>query len=141
MRGSPLLRLFLLAGALALLAVPVWRLTIHSTPEQEIPAKPTEPSEDLADYRVFLTASSPARLQAMAANRSTAASSGATQKFEAVFSMSADEPEDIAVFADYTERTQPAALRVEVQRSGQVLVEKTFWGTGVVEDVVTIPAK
>jgi hypothetical protein len=28
-----------------------------------------------------------------------------------------------------------------VEKSGEVLVEKTFWGTGVVEDVVTIPAK
>ena len=141
MRGSPLLRLILVAAALALLAVPVWRLTLHSKPTPEIPTKPSEPSEDLADFQVVLTASSPARLQAMVANQPTASSPDSAQSFEAVFFMSANEPEDIAVFADFTDRTQPAALRVEVKRAGEVLVEKSFWGTGVIEDVVTIPAK
>jgi hypothetical protein len=28
-----------------------------------------------------------------------------------------------------------------VEKGGEVLVEKTFWGTGVVEDVVMIPTK
>ena len=141
MRGSPLLRLIVVASALVLLALPVWRLTLHSSPVREIPAKPTEPSGTLADYRVVLTASSPARLQAMVANQPTASSPDSSQSFEAVFSMNANEPEDIAVFADFMERNQPAALRVEVKRGGEVLVEKTFWGTGVVEDVVTIPSK
>lgn len=77
----------------------------------------------------------------MAANRPSAVSPEATQSFEVVFSMNADEPEDIAVFADFAERTQPSALRVEIKKSDEVLVEKTFWGTGVVEDVVTIPVK
>ena len=135
------MRLILVAAALALLAVPVWRLTLHFSPVPEIPAKPTEPSGSLADYRVVLTASSPARLQAMVANQPTASSPGSSQSFEAVFSMNANEPEDIAVFADFMEGNQPAALRVEVKRAGEVLVEKTFWGTGVIEDVVTIQSK
>jgi len=136
------LRLILVAAALALLAVPVWRLTLHSSPVREIPAKPTEPSGNLVDYQVVLTPSSPARLQAIVANQPTALSPDSSQSFEAVFSMNANEPEDIAVFADFMERNnQPAALRVEVKRGGEVLVEKTFWGTGVVEDVVTIPSK
>jgi hypothetical protein len=63
------------------------------------------------------------------------------ENFEAVFSMSANEPEDIAVFADFVDRTRPSALRVMVEKGGVVLVEKTFWGTGVVEDVLTIPTK
>ena len=141
MRGSPLLRLILVAAALALLAVPVWRLTLPSSPVRETPAKPAESSSDFADFQVVLTASSSARLQAMVANRQTASSPDSVRSLEAVFSMNANEPEDIAVFADFTERTQPAALRVEVKRAGEVLVEKSLWGTGVVEDVVTIPAK
>ena len=141
MRGSPLLRLILVASALVLLALPVWRLTLHSSPAREIPAKPAEASEDLADFQVVLTASSPARLQAMVANQPTASSPDSSQSFEAGFSMNANEPEDIAVFADFMERNQPAALRVEVKRGGEGLVEKTFWGTGVIEDVVTIPSK
>jgi hypothetical protein len=141
MRGSPLLRLILVAAALALLVVPVWRLTLHSKPTPEISLKPSEPSDDLAEYQVVLTASSAARVQAMVANQPTASSPDSAKSFEAVFFMNANEPEDIAVFADFTARTHPAALRVEVKRAGEVLVEKTFWGTGVIEDVVTIPAK
>jgi hypothetical protein len=139
MRGSPLLRLILVAGALVLLAVPVWQLTRNTT--SPIPAKPAAVAEDLADYRVILKSSGTARLQAMVANQPTISSASGVEDFEAVFFMSANEPEDIAVFADFLDRTRPSALRVLVEKSGEVLVDKTFWGTGVVEDVVTIPAK
>ena len=139
MRGSPLLRLILVAGALVLLAVPVWQLTRNTS--SPIPAKPAAVAEDSADYRVILKSSGTARLQAMVANEPTISSASGVENFEAVFSMSANEPEDIAVFADFVDRTRPSALRVMVEKSGEVLVEKTFWGMGVVEDVVTIPAK
>jgi hypothetical protein len=98
MRGSPLLRLILVAGALVLLALPVWQLTRNTT--SPIPAKPAAVAEDLADYRVILKSSGTARLQAMVANQPTISSAIGVENFEAVFSMSANEPEDIAVFAD-----------------------------------------
>ncbi|MCX6965609.1 MAG: hypothetical protein NTW41_09710 [Verrucomicrobia bacterium] len=139
MRGSPILRLVLVAGALILLALPVWQLTLQ-TPSP-IPAKPAAVAEDLADYRVILKSSGTARLQAMVANQPTVSSASGVENFEAVFSMSANEPEDIAVFADFVDRTRSSALRVSVEKGGEVLVEKTFWGTGVVEDVVEIPTK
>ncbi len=139
MRGSPFLRLVLVAGALILLALPVWRLTRQAPPPA--PAKPAAVDKDLAHYRVTLKASAPARLQAMVANQPTASSASGVENFEAAFSMSADEPEDIAVFADFEDRASSAALRVTVEKGGEVLVEKTFWGTGVVEDVVMIPTK
>jgi hypothetical protein len=139
MRGSPILRLVLVAGALILLALPVWRLT-RQTPAP-ILAKPAAVAEDLADYRVILKSSGTARLQAMVANQPTVSSASGVENFEAFFSMSANEPEDIAVFADFVDRTRSSALRVMVEKGGEVLVEKTFWGTGVVEDVVMIPMK
>lgn len=139
MRGSPLLRLILVAGALVLLAVPVWKLTRQNP--SPIPAKPAAVAEDLVDYRVILKSSGTARLQAMVANQPTISSASGVENFEAVFSMSANEPEDIAVFADFVDRARSSALRVMVEKSGEILVDKTFWGTGVVEDVVTIPAK
>ena len=139
MRGSPILRLVLVAGALILLAVPVWQLTLQTT--LPIPTKPAAVAEDLADYLVILKSSGTARLQAMVANQPTVSSASGVENFEAVFSMSANEPEDIAVFADFVDRTRSSALRVMVEKGGEVLVEKTFWGTGVVEDVVMIPMK
>ncbi len=141
MRGFPILRLALLVAALLLLAVPVWSLT---RPSALLVLKPTRPSVNaakMADYLVLLTSSDPARLQAMAANLPAASSENGARRFQAVFPMSPDEPEDIAVFADFEERENPSALHVRVEKNGGVLVEKTFWGTGVVEDVVMIPTK
>ncbi len=77
----------------------------------------------------------------MVANQPTASSASGLENFKAEFSMSAAAPEDIAVFADFEDRARAAALRVTVEKGGEVLVEKTFWGIGVVEDVVMIPTK
>jgi hypothetical protein len=139
MRGTPFLRIVLLIGALVLLAVPVWLLT-RDTPLR-IPAQTAAVAEDLADYQVILTASDTARLQASVTNQPTISSASGVENFEAAFSMSAAEPEDITVFADFVDRTRPSALRVVVKKRDEVLVEKTFWGTGVVEDVMKIPRK
>lgn len=141
MRGFPILRLAMLVGALFLLAVPVWSLTRPAPLAADKPSQVSSSAEKTADYRVILTSSGPARLQAMAANLPAASSENGARRFETVFAMSADEPEDIAVFADFEERANPSALHVRVEKNGVAVVEKTFWGTGIVEDVVMIPTK
>lgn len=130
-----------MACALALLAIPVWSLTRPSSPMPESTAPPSAPVAESANYRVVLTASAPARLRARAANHPEASTAGAARVLETRFSMSSDNPEDIAVFAGFEDRANPTALRVAVEKNGRPLMEKTFWGTGVVEDVVRIPAK
>ena len=129
MRGSPFLRVILLAGALVLLAMPVWQLTRYTAPPPL--AKPVATSEDLADYRVILTASHTARLQAMVANQPTVSSASGVENFEAVFSMSAAEPEDIAVFADFVDRARPAALRVKELRPDLIILDCIGYSSAV----------
>ena len=141
MRGFPILRLALVVAALVLLAVPVWSLTRPAPPAEVKPTPLSGSTEKMADYLVVLTSSGPARLQALAANLPAASSENGARRFQAVFPMSPDGPEDIAVFADFEQRENPSALHVRVEKDGGVLVEKTFWGTGVVEDVVMIPTK
>jgi hypothetical protein len=137
-RGFPLLRLFLVAAGLALLGVPVWLLT-RPIPSVPLPASsPVEP-EKMAAYDVLLTASAPARLSVCVANQPSIESAGPVTSLSASFTMNAAEPEDIAIFGNFDSAAGNSALRVEVRLAGRTLADSTFWGTGLVEDVVTIP--
>jgi hypothetical protein len=137
-RGFPLLRLFLVAAGLALLGVPVWLLT-RPAPSAPPPASaPIEP-EKMAVYEVLLTSSAPVRLAVRVANQPSVESAGPATSLSASFTMNAAEPEDLAVFGNFDPAAGNCALRVEVRIAGKTLADSTFWGTGLVEDVVTIP--
>jgi hypothetical protein len=137
-RGFPLLRLFLVAAGLALLGVPVWLLT-RPVPSVPLPASsPVEPKKMVA-YDVLLTASAPARLIVRVANQPSIESAGPVTSLSASFTMNAAEPEDLAVFGNFDPAAGNAALRLEVRLAGRTIADSTFWGTGLVEDVVTIP--
>lgn len=138
MRGFPLLRLLLAGAALALLGVPVWMLT-REKPPAAAPSPRTVPDRTVP-FQVVLTASSPAVLRALAANQPAASSAQPVPRFETAFEMNAAQPEDLAVFADFTDKSAPHAVRVEVRAEGKILADRTFWGHGLVEDVVEIPA-
>jgi hypothetical protein len=137
-RGFPLLRLFLVAAGLVLLGVPVWLLT-RPVPSSPPPASaPIEP-EKMAVYEVLLTSSAAARLAVRVANQPSVESAGPVNSLTASFTMNAAEPEDLAVFGNFDPAAGNSALRVEVRLAGKTLADSTFWGTGLVEDVVTMP--
>jgi hypothetical protein len=137
-RGFPLLRLFLVVAGLALLGVPVWLLT-RPVPSAPPPASaPIEP-EKMAVYDVLLTSSAPARLAVRVANHPSVESAGPATSLSTTFTMNAAEPEDLAIFGNFDPAAGNSALRVEVRLAGRTLADSTFWGTGLVEDVVTIP--
>jgi hypothetical protein len=137
MRGFPLLRLALVAAALALLAFPVHRLT-RDKPAVSKPSEASIPEKN-ATFHVVLTTSTPAVLRVMAANQPTASSERPVTRFETAFTMNADQPEDLAVFAEFSDKAAPHAVRVEVHSGEKLLADSTFWGTGLVEDVLEIP--
>ena len=93
----------------------------------------------MAVYEVVLTASTPARLAVRAANQPSVESVGPSTSLTASFTMNAAEPEDLAVFGNFDPTAGNSALRMEVRLAGRTLADSTFWGTGLVEDVVTIP--
>ena len=134
-----MLRLVFVTAALALLSVPVWMLT-REQPGRIAAARAVELPEKTETYFATLTATSPATLRVMAANQPTASSEGVVSVFTARFSMNADQPEDLAVFAEFADKATPHAVRVEVRAGDKMAADKTFWGTGLVEDVVEIPA-
>ena len=93
----------------------------------------------MAVYEVLLTASAPARLAVRVANLPSVESAGPATSLSASFTMNATEPEDLAVFGTFDPAAGNSALRVEVRLARRTLADSTFWGTGLVEDVVTIP--
>jgi hypothetical protein len=74
----------------------------------------------------------------MVAGKEPAESGDGVREFQAVFSMSESTPEDLAVFADFSQKEGKCAVRVEVGRGGRVLKDATLWGEGVVDDVVVL---
>lgn len=138
MRGFPLLRLILVGIGLALLSVPVWLLTRPAPTAAAFVAAPVEPQQ-MEVFEILLTASSPARLSVRAANHPSVESSGPVTSLTASFAMNAARPEDLAVFGNFDPATGDCALRVEVRLAGKTLTDSTFWGIGLVEDVVTLP--
>lgn len=93
----------------------------------------------MAVYDVLLTSSAPARLAVRVANHPSVESVGPATSLSTTFTMNAAEPEDLAIFGNFDPAAGNSALRVEVRLAGRTLADSTFWGTGLVEDVVTIP--
>lgn len=137
MRGFPLLRLALVAAALGLFAIPVWSLT-RAKPVNA-PDAPSATKQETAEFSVSLAASSPAALRVTAANQPAASSEPGVLVFETRFAMDAERPEDLAVSADFSDKSRSHAVRVEVRSGERILADTTLWGSGSVEDVVEIP--
>ncbi len=130
-------RVLAVAGALVLLGLPVWFMTRGDGVAAPVAAV-AKTGGSLVDYTVRLTASAPARLSVMVAGKEPAESGDGVVEFQAVFSMSESAPEDVAVFADFSQEGGKCAVRVEVERGGRVLKDATLWGEGVVDDVVVL---
>ena len=135
-----MLRLVFLVVVLGVLAIPVWRVTRAKPDAGEPPRAEAAGAEKNAIFVAALTASAPATLRVMAANQPTASSEAGVKFFEARFVMDADRPEDLAVFANFKDKSSAHAVRVEVRAEGKVIADTTLWGTGLIEDVVEIPA-
>lgn len=127
----------MVAGALVLLGVPVWFMTRGDGVGATVPAV-AKTEGGIVDYTVRLTASAPARLSVMVAGKEPAESGDGVVEFQAVFPMAESEPEDVAVFGDFSQKEGKCAVRVEVERGGRVLKDATLWGEGVVDDVVVL---
>lgn len=134
MRGSPILRVVLLVAGLALAGVPVWLTTRPGGVGEAV----VHAGEPRVAHRVVATASREARLALSAAGCGEVAGSGV--EVEAEWLMDSALPEDVVLEAEFVEGGAPGAVRVVVERGGLVVADRTFWGDGGIEDVVT-PAR
>ncbi len=134
MTGSPLLRLALILIALALLAIPLARITARPTAPVAPASQPTtEPiTTRLVSFAVTAT-TPPATLTLDATARTLATDPNAPFTTELPTATT-----DIIVRATWPETTAHA-LRVVASVDGLPLVDQTFWTTDTLADVLTIP--
>lgn len=135
MRGTPALRLLLMAAALLLAGVPVWSLTRPDAAPRAVEAPATTP--DRTEVRITLTASAPARLGISVLGEELIPAGTPSTGATIVTRMDPAHPDDVVVRAEWPEDATEQALRVEIEQTGKAPTVSTFWGRGSVEDVVT----
>lgn len=134
MRGSPLLRLILMAAALVIAGVPVWLLTRRSDSPLAVPAAETTAT---VNCRITLTASAPAVLTVSKLGELVLSTAPGTLTANVTIPVDPSQPDDVVIRGEWSNDASEQALRVEVETEGKDTAVRTFWGRGNVEDVVT----
>jgi hypothetical protein len=140
MHGSPLLRTVVVVLLLLLAAVPLWRMTHESAAASVIPPASTPETQTRVHLAVAF-AQKPLRFEVAYLGKPIWQS-------EMVTSLTADKviamnyPKE-GVDLEYTVVWPPGsplcAARLSVAAGDEEPVEKTLWGTGQVDDVLSFP--
>jgi len=138
MRGFPLLRVLFLAGALALMGLPVWKITRPAP--VALAGLPAGEENPKSSFDITLTSSTPAKFSIVAGGKKAAATESMTTSWKISLPMDAEKPDDLIVHGEASPNTKTLALRIQVDNNGKKLTDTTLWGTNSVEDVVAIPA-
>jgi len=148
MTGSPLLRFALVLAALALLAIPAWRLTGREAPPmasaQPGPAKaanPVEPTEI-----IFTAATPPTQIEVQLLGKTILTLKPTAADFPAGYSASAPislarAESDLVFRASWSGTQAMNALRVQIGSEMDTRVDTTLWGTPQVEDAIIVPGR
>jgi hypothetical protein len=136
MRGSPLLRTFVVLFILILAAFPIWKLT-HKA--ERVAVAEQEVSGAKRSVRVELAfAPAPAEFQLLHLGKIIweAKSPGETaeKEFEMEFPK---EGIDLEIKSAWASGASNGAVRVSVTPGDAGTIEKTAWGTGSVDEVLT----
>ena len=138
MHGFPLLRVLFLAGVLALMGLPVWKIPrpapvapVGLTAEEKKPQSP---------FDITFTSSTPAKFSLLAGGKKAGATESMTTNWKISLPMDPEKPDDLIVHGEASPDTKTLALRIQVENNGKKLTDTTLWGTNSVEDVVAIPA-
>jgi len=138
MHGFPLLRVLFLAGVLALMGLPVWKIT---RPAPVAPVGLTaEEKKPQSAFDITLTSSAPAKFSLLVGGKKAGATESMTTSWKISLPMDSEKPDDLIVHGEASPDTKNLALRIQVENNKKKLTDTTLWGTNSVEDVVAIPA-
>ena len=138
MRGTPWIRFALMAGALALMAIPIW-LAIQA--EQPSGSTIRETAAPPRERDVKLEIESAPAAQSIGVTflgQELIPGNQATGSYSGTILLPTGSPADLVVMAEWS-GTQSAALRVRVSDDNGPLAEASYWGTDRVQDVFTVP--
>ena len=136
MRGTPWLRFTLMTIALALAAIPVWRLMRFDAPETHPkPAPPMQAERQLTLEIVSAPAADSIRVSYLGQELVSEDQQGS---YSGTLRLPSSSPADLVVLATW-HGTETAALHVQVSNEDGPIAEASYWGTDRVHDVFTIP--
>lgn len=140
MRGSPLLRALLAFGVILLLGLPLARMTRPAAVSAPAPAAPTaEAAREMAIEFTFTTLPTEVAISHLGATVWSAAEvkeAGLTASITIPFPK---EGVDLGVRARFPESAPLAAMRVRLTDPDGGEHERTCWGKGEIDEVLTFP--
>jgi hypothetical protein len=137
MRGTPWLRFAVMACALGLMAIPVWRLTRAGGPSKAALPMTTSPAmeRDLTLEIESVPAAESIGVSYLGRELIPEAKQGGSYSGTIRLPVA---PADLVVVAQWS-GSQMAALRVRVSDESGPVAEASYWGTDRIEDVLTVP--
>ena len=139
MRGSPLLRALLLFAAIALFALPLWRLT-HPEPVKGPTVPEAAATVDPIELRATFLPSPPVEFEVRHLGRTVWRTSGAERAASGPLALPVPpEGVDFQVVARWPSGQANAALRLELVRNGAPPLERMAWSRpdGSLDEVLT----
>ncbi len=139
MRGSPLLRAAIAFFVLLALGFPLWRLTRASETSDE-PARPTPVAEAKAIHLQLDFTLAPKKVQVLYLGKEiwseTCPAAGMERDLSLVYP---DQGVDLQFHVEWPEEAPLAAMRAKLTDPAGDTHDKSLWGTGPTDDVLTFP--
>jgi hypothetical protein len=139
MRGSPLLRAAIALFVLLALGVPLWRLT-HAEEAPQALARPTAPAEAKAIHLQLDFTLPPKKFQVLHLGKEIWSEDGPGAEIERDLRLAyPDQGVDLQFHIEWPDDAPLAAMRARLTDPAGDTHEKSLWGKGVVDDVLTFP--
>lgn len=140
MRGSPFIRLLVIAIFLVVAGIPVWSLT---RPKSVVPATPPETAvatpEAMRPVEITLTSTGKAIVTVQYAGKTLWQSPEPAEAFTPAIPLpESKDATDLVIKSRWVEPQARNALRFQAARDGDSLADTTLWGNQEVEGVVTL---
>ena len=139
MRGSPLFRAAIAFFVLLALGFPLWRLT-HAAEASQTPAQPVAIVQAKAIHLQLDFTLPPKKIQVLHLGKEVWSEDAPPAEMERdVPLVYPDQGVDLQFHIEWPEDAPLAAMRVKLTDPAGDTHEKSLWGKGVVDDVLTFP--
>lgn len=141
MTGSPLLRLALVLGILAVLLIPAVRLTGREKEPQGDAPTPVALDAGAKNVKLtFLSPITPASIKVEVDGKTVAELKAPSMETEVSLPFP-KQGVDLVISAEWPQGSTENALRVQASTGAESLADTTLWGDPEVNDVVTLSIK
>jgi hypothetical protein len=140
-RGSPLIRALVAFAILAVLGLPLWRLTQSTAAIPLAVTAPVAKPSDLAEITLRLSLTSPARAIRVS-HLGVVTWKQEMPELESEAAIRIPYPPqgvDLQFAVDWPEEAPLAAMRIRLMREDGDTVERSIWSKGPADEVVTFP--